>query len=93
MAERNLTAAERNYSTIEKKCLAIVWGVKKLQLYLQGVPFVLQTDHQLLNYLKSAKFLHSRVMRYAMYLQNFNIKLECIKGSENVGAGYMSRAV
>ena len=28
-----------------------------------------------------------------MYLHNFNIKLECIKGSENVGAVYMSRAV
>ena len=28
-----------------------------------------------------------------MYLKNFNIKLECIKGPENVGADYMSRAV
>ena len=88
-----LTAAERNYSTIEKECLAIVWGVKKFELYLQGVPFVLQTDHQPLNYLNSAKFINSRVMRWAMYLQNFNIRLECIKGSENVGADYMSRAV
>ena len=90
---KKLTAAERNYSTIEKECLAIVWGVKKFELYLQGVPFVSQTDHQPLNYLNSAKFINSRVMRWAMYLQNFNIKLECIKGSENVGADYMSRAV
>ena len=90
---KKLTAAERNYSTIEKECLAIVWGVKKFELYLQGVPFVLQTDHQPLNYLNSAKFINSRVMRWAMYLQNFNIKLECIKSSENVGADYMSRTV
>ena len=90
---KKLTAAERNFSTIEKECLAIVWGVKKFEHYLQGVPFVLQTDHQPLNYLNSAKFINSRVMRWAMYLQNLNIKLECIKGSENVGADYMSRAV
>ena len=76
---KKLTAAERNYSTIEKECLAIVWGVKKFGLHLQGVLFVLQTDHQPLNYLNSAKFINSRVMRWAMYLQNFNIKLECIK--------------
>ena len=49
--------------------------------------------HQHLNYLNSAKFINSHVMRWAMYLQNFNIKLECIKGSENVGTDYMSRAV
>ena len=76
---KKLTAAERNYSTIEKECLAIVWGVKKFELYLQGIPFVLKTDLQPLNYFDSAKVINSRVMRWAMYLQISTLSLNVLK--------------
>ena len=92
-ASKKLCSAEQNYSTIEKECLAIVWGVKKFVLYLQGVKFVLQTDHRPLTYLNSAKFINDQVMRWAMYLQNFNMKIESIAGSDNVGADCLSRLV
>ena len=60
---KKLTSAERKYSTIEKKCLAIVWGVSKFRLYLAGKPFVLQTDYQPVTFLKVAKFRNDRIMR------------------------------
>ena len=92
-ASKNLSSTEKNYSTVEKECLAIVWGVKKFGLYLQGIPFVLQTDHMPLNYLGSAKFNNSRKMRWALFLQNFDMRLKPVKGSDNVGADYMSRSI
>ena len=90
-ASKKLSSAERNYSTIEKECLAIVWGFKKFHLYLYGVSFVLQTDHEPLKYMNSAKFANGRLMRWAMFLQSYNFRVEAIKGSENVGADYLSR--
>ena len=51
-ASKKLVPAENRYSTLEKECLDIVWGVTKFRLYLAGKPFVLQTGHQPLVYIK-----------------------------------------
>ena len=52
---------------------------------------MLQTDHEPLKYMDSAKYTNARLMRWAMLLQSYNFKVEAIKGSENVGADYLSR--
>jgi len=43
-ASRKLQLRETHYSTIERGCLVIVWGVTKFQEYVYGTEFVLETD-------------------------------------------------
>ena len=90
-ASKKLLQREKNYSVIERECLAIVFGIKKFQKYLYGTHFVLQTDHAPLTYIQRCKIESGRIMRWALFLQNYQFRVEAIKGSENVFADYLSR--
>jgi len=90
-ASRKLKQGEVNYSTIEKECLALVWGVQKFEVYLYGRKFVLESDHQPLSYIDKARVANARVMRWALALQEYSFQVRHIRGSENVGADFLSR--
>ena len=90
-ASRKLQPRESRYSTIERECLAIVWGITKFQDYLYGSEFILETDHQPLQYLRQAKFQNGRLMRWALTLQPYRFLLRAIRGRDNIGADCLSR--
>ena len=52
---RKLRPRESKYATIEKECLAIVWAVQTLRVYLFGQCFTIQTDHHPLQWLQQMK--------------------------------------
>ena len=79
------------YSVIEKECLSIIWAIQKFESYLYGREFLLETDHQPLVYLNRAKVANARLMRWALALQPYRFRIIAIKGSENVGADFLSR--
>ncbi|XP_072022506.1 uncharacterized protein [Amphiura filiformis] len=88
---KKLNKAQRGYAIMEKECLAVVWAIRKLELYLYGRDFVLETDHQPLLCVKRSKVANGGIMRWALSLQPYHYRIEAIKGSDNIGADYMSR--
>ena len=91
-ASRKLLDREKRYSTIERECLAIVWAVHKFVRFLWGVRFVLQTDHRPLTYLRTSNFKNSRIMRWALSLQEFSFEVLPVSGRANVFADLLSRS-
>jgi hypothetical protein len=85
---KKLSDREKKFSTIKKECLSIVWSVQRFAPCLYGKEFILQTDHQPLVYLQRTKFINDRIMRWALYLQDHLLRIEVIKGSENLGSGF-----
>ena len=92
-ASKKLAPAETKYSTLEKECLGIVWGITKFRLYLAGKPFVLQTDHQPLAYINKTKYQNDRIMRWALVLQGYDYTVQDFPGKDNVAADYLSRVM
>jgi hypothetical protein len=91
-ASRKLLDRETRYSTIERECLAIVWAITKFSKFLWGVQFTLQTDHRPLTYLNTSRFKNSRIMRWALSLQEYRFTVEPLPGTKNVLADLLSRA-
>lgn len=90
-ASRSLNKAERNYPTIEKELLAIVWAVKHFRPYLYGRTFKIITDHKPLVYLFSQKDPSSRLLKFRLCLEEYDYVIEYVKGKENAAADALSR--
>ena len=91
---RKLDSAQRNYSTVEKECLAIVMTLKHFEVYLSTTkhPILVFTDHNPLVFLDRMKTSNQRLLRWSLALQEYDIQVLYIKGKDNVIANALSRA-
>ncbi|KYO29913.1 hypothetical protein Y1Q_0016714 [Alligator mississippiensis] len=62
---QKLIPQERNLSSIEKECLAIVWALNKLKPYLWGQQFTVLSDHAPLRWLQTMQNTNARLQRWA----------------------------
>lgn len=93
---KTLTSAEQNYSQIHKEALAIIFGLRKCYQFLYGRKFILVTDHKPLTALfgphKGTPLLAAnRLARWALWLNQFDYKIEYRKTSDHGNADALSR--
>lgn len=91
-ASRTLKDAETRYSTFERELLGVVWGISNFRHYLYGRTFTLYCDQQAISQVLKVQD-SSRVSRWALALQNYNIKYEHTPGKCNVPADVLSRNI
>nr|GEW83734.1 reverse transcriptase domain-containing protein [Tanacetum cinerariifolium] len=90
-ASKTMTKAESNYTTTEKKLLAVVYVFEKFRSYLIMNKSIMYTDHSALKYLFAKKDSKARLLRWVLLLQEFTFKVIGIKGAENLATDHISR--
>ena len=90
-ASKKLLASKKNYSAIEREALAIVKAIKHFRTYLEGSPFTVQTDHNLLTHLGNLKDSHGRLAGWDLSLQRYDFAIVHRSGKANANADGLSR--
>ena len=85
-----MDAAQKKYGIKDKELLAVIKSVEHFRRYLLGKEFILKTDHKALLYLTEAKNPTSRLLRWALKLQEYHFEVEYVEGDAN-GAYFLSR--
>lgn len=91
---RKLTTPQRSWKAVEKEGVAALEAIEKFRPYVEGTPFTLVTDSSALSFIMNSKWKpSSKLSRWSMLLQQYDMRVQHRKGSENVVADALSRAV
>nr|GEW86146.1 hypothetical protein [Tanacetum cinerariifolium] len=90
-ASKTMTEAQIHYTTTEKEMLAVIYAFEKFRSYLVLSNSIIYTDHSALKYLLNKQDAKSRLLRWVLLLQEFDITILDKKGSENLAADHLSR--
>ena len=88
---KQLSQAERSYAATEIECLAVVKSVSNFAIHLLGRPFSIVKDHHALTSLMSSSKLNSRLVIWALALQDYSFTKSHRAGNMHQNADGLSR--
>ncbi|GFX73186.1 retrovirus-related Pol polyprotein from transposon 17.6 [Trichonephila clavipes] len=92
-ASQKLSKTQQSWSTIEREAFAIVWSLKKFEVWVFGTEIEFYTDHNPLPYLTKSAPQSARLQRWAFALQKFNVTIKHCPGVKMPHADALSRLV
>jgi hypothetical protein len=84
-----LSDSEKNYNTIEREGLAMVYALQKFRHYLLGKHFKMFTNHYALKYIVNKPMLGKRICRWLLLFQEFYFEVIFKPGKLNAGLDHL----
>ena len=88
---KHLSEREAKWSTTEKECYAIIHAIEVFRPYLYGRSFTVFTDHRPLEWLMSKPEPAGRLQRWALKIQEYDMKIGYRPGKSHQNADCLSR--
>ena len=90
---KKFNKCQKNYSTIEKELLAIILGLQHFEAYISPSSYsvVIYSDHNPLTFLSRIRNSNQRLLRWSLFLQEYDLQIKHIKGRDNIVADALSR--
>ena len=92
-ASSKLTPTQQRWSTIEREAYASLWALQKYKYWIFGTRIILYSDHNPVTFLTEATPKSSKLMRWSLALQEFDVEFRYRCGKFNEAADCLSRMV
>ncbi|XP_055621960.1 uncharacterized protein LOC129765578 [Toxorhynchites rutilus septentrionalis] len=92
---KKLSNTQRKYAAVEKECLAVLMAIDHFRHYVEGTKFRIVTDARSLLWLFKigAESGNSKLLRWALRIQSYDVELVYRKGKNNITADCLSRSI
>jgi len=86
-----LSGNQKPWATVHKEAYAVLVALKKFRHWIFGSEIHVHSDHNPLTFLTESAQKSSKLMRWCLAMQDFNIKFHYIRGKLNIAPDCLSR--
>jgi len=86
-----LTGTQKAWATVHKEAYAVISALKKFRTWIFGAEINVFSDHNPLSFLTETAPKNAKLMRWALALQEFDIKFHFLRGKLNTVSDCLSR--
>jgi len=90
-ASKKFTDVQSRWSVVEREAYGVIYALQQFEVLIFGCEIILFSDHNPLQFLSECIPKSSKLTRWMLAIQRFNITIKHVSGKNNLVADTLSR--